>query len=232
MEIRTDGGSAPRSPSITGNTRAFSSASDTGAAPGRVDSPPTSIQFAPSSAIRAPAATAAATLAYLPPSEKESGVQFRTPTIRQLTGPDLQRIGAEALLSSGLVGDRARRGEDAGTRLLGGLRLARAHRRRRQLPIQLLAGEDLVNLGAVDGLVLQQRLRERLQLVDVVDDDLLRALVVGGDNLADLAVGLDRRLLAVFLDGIAEVAAQEHLALALAEVQRPKLFGHAPVTHH
>ena len=36
----------------TGSTRASSSSTDTGAAPGRVDSPPTSIMRAPSSAMR------------------------------------------------------------------------------------------------------------------------------------------------------------------------------------
>src|SRR6185369_3705502 len=163
--MRTDGGTARRRPSITGSTRACSSAADTGAAPGRVDSPPTSIQLAPSSTIRAPAATASATDAKRPPSENESGVQFRTPTIRQATALIYLGPGPPTEKALSLVGDRTRRGEDAGARLLGRLRLRRTRRRARQLPIQPLAREDLIDLRAVDRLVLEQRLGERLQLV-------------------------------------------------------------------
>jgi hypothetical protein len=47
--------------SITGMTRASSSSTSTSAAPGRVDSPPTSMIAAPSPAIATPRCTAAAT---------------------------------------------------------------------------------------------------------------------------------------------------------------------------
>src|SRR5271154_1797658 len=66
-------------PSMTGTTRASSSASSMGSDPGRLDSPPTSIMVAPSATMRAACATAKSTAAYLPPSENESGVTFRTP---------------------------------------------------------------------------------------------------------------------------------------------------------
>ena len=70
---------APASASTTGTTRANSSASDTGVAPGREDSPPTSMMSAPSSTMARPRASAAATVACRPPSKNESGVTFSTP---------------------------------------------------------------------------------------------------------------------------------------------------------
>src|SRR6185312_4826966 len=69
----------------TGSTRAFSSASGTGTASGRVDSPPTAIQSAPSAHILTPASTARSADANCPPSENESGVTFKTPTSKHPT---------------------------------------------------------------------------------------------------------------------------------------------------
>ena len=51
----------------------------TGAAPGRVDSPPTSSQSAPSASRARPWAMAAAWSSNCPPSENESGVTLMTP---------------------------------------------------------------------------------------------------------------------------------------------------------
>src|SRR5579862_4519443 len=169
-----------RSPSMTGTTRARSSSPLTVLAPGRVDSPPTSIQSAPSPAMRTPASIASRGDANRAPSENESGVQLSTPTIRQRADtatrglPDLGFFG---------IRQRPRRREDAGPRgLVGGRGLgggrARRRRRQRRLPLEALAREDHVDLGAVDGLVLEQGLGERLELVEVVDDDLARAIVV------------------------------------------------------
>ena len=70
-----------RSFSITGTTRCNSSFTETGSAPGRVDSPPTSIMSAPSNAIFIPPAIAASVAKNSPPSENESGVTLRTPMI-------------------------------------------------------------------------------------------------------------------------------------------------------
>ncbi len=67
--------------SITGRTRSNSSATETEDAPGLVLSPPTSISAAPSRAIHRPCSRAASTVEKRPPSEKESGVTFRMPTI-------------------------------------------------------------------------------------------------------------------------------------------------------
>jgi hypothetical protein len=63
-------------------TRAISSVEETGAAPGRVDSPPMSMMSAPSSARRRAWATAASVVAWRPPSEKESGVTLTMPMMR------------------------------------------------------------------------------------------------------------------------------------------------------
>src|SRR5579859_4284539 len=71
--------SRPASRSITGSTRFNSSASLTGSAPGRVDSPPMSIMSAPSPANFTARAAAASGCKNCPPSEKESGVTFTIP---------------------------------------------------------------------------------------------------------------------------------------------------------
>ena len=51
----------------------------TGAEPGRVDSPPTSMMAAPCSTMSSAWAMAASNVAFSPPSENESGVMFRMP---------------------------------------------------------------------------------------------------------------------------------------------------------
>src|ERR687892_304195 len=71
---------------ITGRTRLSSSSTVTWSDPGRVDSPPTSTMAAPSSAIATPCPTAASWSRNRPPSEKESGVTFRTP-MTSVVGP-------------------------------------------------------------------------------------------------------------------------------------------------
>src|SRR3989454_9762434 len=68
-----------RSAFRTGSTRRHSSSAETGSAPGRVDSPPTSRISAPSSARWTACATALAGSANRPPSEKESGVTLTMP---------------------------------------------------------------------------------------------------------------------------------------------------------
>ena len=69
----------PANCSITGITRRSSSASLTGKAPGRVDSPPTSMISAPCSTSCRACATAAGGSRNRPPSENESGVTFTMP---------------------------------------------------------------------------------------------------------------------------------------------------------
>src|SRR5271165_4981290 len=66
----------------TGMTRRSSSSTGTGSDPGRDDSPPTSRMTAPSPAIRSACRNAASSSMNWPPSEKESGVTFKTPITR------------------------------------------------------------------------------------------------------------------------------------------------------
>lgn len=67
----------------TGTTRRSSSASSTRGAPGRVDSPPTSIRSAPREARSRPCLTARSVSNQRPPSENESGVTLTTPMTAQ-----------------------------------------------------------------------------------------------------------------------------------------------------
>ena len=76
MEI---GASSSASASSAGTTRRSSSSSGTGRWPGLVDSPPISTIAAPSATIVFARATAAASSAWRPPSENESGVTLRMP---------------------------------------------------------------------------------------------------------------------------------------------------------
>ena len=70
----------PRAAGRPARTRSISSPSHTGLAPGRVDSPPTSMIAAPAAAMSAPAVgRGAARRRYAPPSEKLSGVTLRMP---------------------------------------------------------------------------------------------------------------------------------------------------------
>ncbi len=71
-----------RTCSISGTTRAISSSAETGAAPGRVDSPPTSIMSTPSAISRRAWPSAASASRNRPPSEKLSGVTLTTPMTR------------------------------------------------------------------------------------------------------------------------------------------------------
>ena len=84
LRVSTDIGmrSLPRNSWITGRIRRSSSSEETEAAPGRVDSPPTSRMSAPSRSSCNARAMAASESRYSPPSEKLSGVIFNTPMIR------------------------------------------------------------------------------------------------------------------------------------------------------
>ncbi len=76
-EITTS--SSPAMASTMGATRSSSSVGETERAPGRVDSPPTSISVAPAATIAWACRNAASRSAKRPPSEKESGVTLRIP---------------------------------------------------------------------------------------------------------------------------------------------------------
>ena len=80
----------------------------TRAAPGRVDSPPTSTRSAPSASSARPCATAASASSQRPPSEKESGVTLTTPITsgRSSAGDDAGSPGGPG--SAARAGQRRR----------------------------------------------------------------------------------------------------------------------------
>ncbi len=98
---------APRSRSITGSTRRSSSSALTASAPGRVDSPPTSMMAAPSAAMRRPCATAASAEQKRPPSENESGVTLSTPMTSGVRRSSV--LSAQRRCTGGASGDMVRR---------------------------------------------------------------------------------------------------------------------------
>src|SRR4051794_37842744 len=100
---------ADESLSMTGTTRRSSSSSETGSAPGRVDSPPTSRTPAPSLTSCSPCATAASAEKYKPPSENESGVTFTTPITSgsmrgRLLADELELRAGDARGAKGVAG--------------------------------------------------------------------------------------------------------------------------------
>src|SRR5437879_3436130 len=230
LRVSTETGISSEMASRTGITLRISSPSETGADPGRVDSPPMSIRSAPSSASRRACATAAPASKYRPPSEKESGVTLTTPITSGLSSgmeyfPHRRIIALWFCSGAGRRRGRAFGRAIAGGRLGGALRAGRLRRPRR------LAGHDVGDLVGVDGLELEQRLRHRLDLVAVVLEKPARDAVLLVDDAADLGVDLlHRRLGDVLVRG--DRAAEEYLALVLAVHHRPKLLGHAPLGHH
>src|SRR5450759_2524487 len=84
---------APASARTTGSTRRRSSVSSTRAAPGRVDSPPTSTMSAPAASIARPWRTPGAVSWYVSPPENERGVTWSTPTTRQPPAGGSPRTG-------------------------------------------------------------------------------------------------------------------------------------------
>ncbi len=79
VSIETATSKSATNASSTGLTRQSSSSADTGAWPGRVDSPPMSTIAAPSATIPLARATAEPGSKWRPPSENESGVTLRMP---------------------------------------------------------------------------------------------------------------------------------------------------------
>src|SRR5213594_230934 len=217
LEVSTEIGTrtAARTARRTGRRRRRSSSAATGRAPGRVDSAPTSSIAAPSATISAAAAAARPGSRWRPPSENESGVAFRMPTsaTRSRTrGPErVRRTG-------GPLGPVGRSGR-------GGRRVPEATVLGPELP------EDLVDLGAVDRLALEEGLGHLVEHLEVAAQEELRALVGLEQEAAHLGVDLDGGLLGV-VDLLREVAAEEDLLFLLAEGHRPELVAHTPLAHH
>src|SRR5574341_965241 len=227
LRVSTESGTPqPARASRTGSTRRRSSSRATGAAPGRVDSPPMSRMSAPSPISRRACATACSVLAWRPPSEKESGVTLTTPITSgrssdSLNGPHCRNIKSGALLR--------RRGRRGG-RLRSGI--PRLRRRLRRLGrARRAALHDVVDLVGVERLPLEQRLRHRFDLVAVVLDQLARKPVLLVDDAPDFGIHLLHRGLGYVLVH-RHRAAEEDLALVLAVDHRPELVAHAPPRHH
>src|SRR5690606_25260303 len=130
---------------------------------------------------------------------------------------------------SGLGGRAAYRRQRARAAALVTATLAGAvpARRRRRLA----AFHDGVDLRRVDGLVLQQQLGHRVQLVDVLGEDGLGAVVRAVQDpvhdLVDLARGLVGHALV-----LGHRTAEEHLVLLLAIGDRTEFVGKAPLGDH
>src|SRR5207247_7668967 len=88
--------------------------------------------------------------------------------------------------------------------------------------------QDALDLLGVERLALEQRARERVQLLDVLLEDLPGARRAFEHDALDLTVDGERRLLAVVLRA-RDLAAEEDVLLVLAEGERPQLVGHAPL---
>src|SRR6185437_11719366 len=135
------------------------------------------------------------------------------------------RIGFQAA-AAGLGAGRARLagGRDGGTgRALGVLVVVVAH--------DGLAAQDLVHLVGRQGLVLQQRLGELVQVVHVLGQDAPRGLLAGLDQAPDLVVDQLGRLLR-HVDGLRHRMAEEHLLLVAVVAHAAQLLRHAPFHHH
>ena len=88
-----------------------------------------------------------------------------------------------------------------------------------------------MDLITVDGLELDQRLRHRMQLVDVFVQDACRPLIVAVDERPHLLVDCMRRVVGQRLV-LRDRASEEYLALVLAVGQRPHAVGQPPLRHH
>src|SRR5262245_57242397 len=207
--VSTDSGTrtAARTARSTGSRRARSSRDETGSAPGRVASAPTSSTPAPAATIAAAASAARTGSSKQPPSLNESGVALRTPMSTGRSSPS----GPLRVASAGpRAGRSGRRG-------------------RGSLGPDLT--DDLVDVGAIKGLALEKRLRHPVEDRQVPAQQHLRALVRLENDAPHLAVDLHGRALGV-ADLLREVAAEEDLLLLLPEGHRAELVAHAPLAHH
>src|SRR5437660_6924530 len=203
--VSTESGTptAMRTARSTGSRRRRSSASGTGVAPGRGDSAPRSRTPAPAATMAAAVAAAAPGSRWRPPSENESGVAFRMPTRTTRSSG----TGPERVWSTGPASPAGAR-EPA-----SGRRCSRAPEATVLAPV---LPHDVVDLGAVEHLALEQRLGHLVEHLDVAPEKKLGALVGLHDDAPHLGVDLHRGGLGV-VDALGEVAPEEDLLLLLAE---------------
>src|SRR5882762_9320464 len=112
-----------------------------------------------------------------------------------------------------------------------GITSSRAPLRRGGGFLERSGAQDARDLLAVEGLALEQRPGERVELFDVVLEDLTRAARALEHDTLDLRVDHQGRVLAVVLLA-RHLAAEEDVLLVLAEGERTELVGHAPLAHH
>src|SRR4051812_38714827 len=94
-----------------------------------------------------------------------------------------------------------------------------------------LAGEQRDELLLLDRLALQEDLGDRLEAAAMLGEEVLRALVGGLDDAADLVVDLARDLVGVIRLG-RELAAEERLTVVVAEHARAEALAHAEAHDH
>src|SRR4051794_36660866 len=94
-----------------------------------------------------------------------------------------------------------------------------------------LAGKQGRELLLLDRLALDEDLGDRAQLLAVLGEQVLGALVRGLDDAADLVVGRGGDLVGVVGLG-RELAAEERLAVVVAEDARTELLAHAEAHDH
>ena len=92
-------------------------------------------------------------------------------------------------------------------------------------------GRDAPHLLGVEHFARQQRVGHLHEAGLVLGQQLVRALVVVGDEALHFLVDLERRVLAVVLV-LRDLAAEEDLLFLLAEGERPHRVAHAPLAHH
>ena len=97
--------------------------------------------------------------------------------------------------------------------------------------LMVAAGEQHVDVGEVEGLVLEQGLGDLVEPLAALEQDLLGPLVLLVHDAPHLGVDLAGGLLGVGLRG-RHVAPQEDLPLLLAEGERPHALAHAPLADH
>src|SRR5438309_9446791 len=91
--------------------------------------------------------------------------------------------------------------------------------------------EDPGDFLAVERFALEQRARQRVELFEVLFEDLPRALRAVADDALDLHVDLERGLLAVVLLP-RDFPPEENVLLVLAECEGPEFLRHAPLADH
>src|SRR5213080_2543391 len=209
---------AARTAPSTGSRRRRSSPPGTAIAPGRVDSAPTSSARAPAATISAAASAARAGSRWRPPSENESGVAFRMPTSTTRSSAS----GPERVWSTGPASRAGGRGPASGRGCSGAPEAT---------VLAPVLPQDLVDLGAIEDLALEQRLGHLVEHLDVASEQQLGVLVGLHDDAPHLGIDLHRGRLRV-VDALGEVAAEEDLLLLLAEGDGPELLAHAPLADH